>query len=79
MQSQVIGKMIESVHGEFIEALSASQPYSSDREASEAKAAELLATYFGMRVMVRADASEDTLRNVVRSALSSIKSEEPET
>ena len=73
---EVIGKMMQGVHEGFIAALSASAPYAEDEEEREIKAAELLATYFGMRVLVRADASEKVLRNVVRSALGSIRSEE---
>ena len=70
---QALNKMMQNTHSEFVAALSASAPYSSDEERCSKKAAELLATYFGLRVLVRADASEETLRNVVRSAISSIK------
>lgn len=75
---EVIGRMMQNVHGEFVAALSASPPYSFDKEGCEVKAAELLATYFGMRVMARADTSERILRNVVRSAIASIQSEKEE-
>lgn len=58
-----------TVAAAFATALSASEPYASDRERRASTTAFLLAAHFGVRVMIRANLPEAALRAAVREAL----------
>lgn len=56
----------------FREALSVSAPYDGDEAARNAKAAELLSIYFGLRVLTRANAPLRTIKAAADQAVASI-------
>ncbi|MEO1135937.1 MAG: helix-turn-helix domain-containing protein [Pseudomonadota bacterium] len=56
----------------FRTALSVSEPYSSDEKLRDARAASLLAVYFGIRVLTKANAPLRAIRAASEDALASI-------
>ena len=56
----------------FSKALEESEYYRRSAAKRDAKAAALMASYFGLRVLIKANASENMLRNVATDAVESI-------
>ncbi len=63
---------LERVETMFATSLAASPRYKNDEGARQAKAAELLAIYFGIRVLTRANSPVATIRAAADQALASI-------
>lgn len=68
-----VGRTLEGVRGLFMEALAVSPPYRRDARRREVKAAQLMALYFGLRALIRADVPEAVLRDAADAAIASIE------
>ena len=69
---KLVGDLMGAVRASFEKALSVSAPYDQDRKAREAKADQLLATFFGMKVLVRAGAPVAQLKAAAREAIAGV-------
>lgn len=67
----VVAKIMEQLRQNFEEVLQLSQDYRLAR-IRESKAAELMAAYFGLRVLIKANLPETFLRKAVKSILRTI-------
>lgn len=67
-----VERIMGVVEGAFDEALKASAPYDKKPALRARKAAALMASYFGLRVLVRAGMEEKFLRNAVKEALAGV-------
>ncbi len=67
-----VARLMKAVRDAFDGALAASEPYKSKSAVRKQKAALLLASYFGLRVLVRAGMDEAVLRAAVRQAVAGI-------
>ena len=68
----VVAAIMEGVRETFAAALANAEPYSSDQERRDKKAGELMAAYFGLRVMVMSGMSVDVIRAAASEALKGI-------
>jgi len=69
---QAVEAAMNRVRAMFADALSASSPYDKSPRKRESKAAQLTAAYFGLRVLVKANAPEQALRDAARGAIEAI-------
>ncbi len=69
---KLVGYMMNEVRGAIEAALAVSAPYDKDRKAREARAAHLMAAYFGLRVMIRAGMPPALLKTAAKEAAASV-------
>ena len=67
-----VSDAVVRIEKEFGEALAASPPYDRDAKVRKAAAAKLLAFYFGLRTLIKANASAASLKAAVRQVLEEI-------
>ncbi len=67
-----ISEAIGALRAALAAALAASPPYRDDEPRRRAKAAELAATYLGLRALIRAGQPEDVLRAVAAQAVAGV-------
>jgi TetR/AcrR family transcriptional regulator, transcriptional repressor for nem operon len=68
----LIGSMTDSITAIFAEALSASEPYASNADLRQTRAAYLVAAQFGLRTFVRAQKPEAVLRQVADQIVAAV-------
>ncbi len=69
---KLVAELMDRIRETFAEALSVSPPYGKDAARREAKAAHLMSSYFGLRVMIRAGLPAEVLRAAANEAIAAI-------
>ena len=67
-----VTRMMATTRAAFDDALKASEPYRRSAKKRDAKALQLLAGYFGLRVMIKANMEETALRAAARAVVDGI-------
>ncbi|MEO1658709.1 MAG: TetR/AcrR family transcriptional regulator [Pseudomonadota bacterium] len=70
--AEKVNAMMFRSRGLFIKALGDHEPYASDEQLKTAQAEHLLSGYFGLRILIKSDMPEATLRNAARALVASI-------